>query len=203
MRRLLFCIPALLAVQFSLAQIEFAAGLSAGALTSQVHGDGYEGYYRMAPTGGAFVTMGFSEKIGTKLEFLFTPKGSRNKPNTEAGDFNTFKLGLNYITIPVSIQYKLRPEFHLEGGLYYGILISQKQEFNGIETPVTPPYNDGDLGGQIGATYYMSDKLALHIRQDLSLTPMRSAPDGAPPGVGWDGGGYNRALYFMFIYQLN
>jgi hypothetical protein len=197
---LLFCL--LFVGGSCFAQIAFKGGLSIGTLTSQVDGDGQEGFNKIAMSGGAFLDLEWSEKITTRMEINYTPKGGRNKPNTEDDEFETFKLSLNYVEIPLTLRYALDEGFSVDGGIYYGILLSSSQENDGVEYPITPAYNNADIGGHLGTTYFFTDHVAASIRYSLSILPMRSAPDAAQGTLGWDGGGYNRCISLLINYRF-
>lgn len=186
----------------SIGQIDFDGGLLAGGITSQVHGDGYGGFNKVGISAGAFVLLGFNETSALRIDMLFAQKGSRNKPDTEAGDFTTFKLQLDYIEIPVLYSWTFRDEISFEVGPYAARLVNSGQENNGNDFEINPPYNDWDIGACAGFSYEITPRLLGVARYTQSILPIRDKPSGAQQTTTWNAGGYNYALSLMFGYKL-
>lgn len=184
------------------AQLGFDGGVKVSAITSQVAGDTYAGYNKIGISGGAFVKILFSDKSATKLEILYTQKGSRNKQDPKNPGLNYYRLAFNYIEIPLSYVYS-KNLLNVEAGLYYGILLSSSQDTGGGEVAVTPPYFKYDVGGQLGVLYYLiEEKLALGIKWSNSILPIRTPPSGTPSGLAYISGGYNSALLLGLEYTF-
>ncbi|MFT4678245.1 MAG: hypothetical protein ACI84C_002599 [Flavobacteriales bacterium] len=155
-------------------QVGFKGGLTFGPVTSQVHGDGIAGFYKVGISAGALVEMTFTERIGSRLEILYTPKGSRSRPDSL--NQNYYKLSLQYVEIPLSINFNY-DKFQFDAGIYTGILIRQREFFSpGIAFAPNPPYNTIDVGGHIGCRYMLGEKWFAHARYSQSILPIRSAP---------------------------
>ena len=184
------------------AQIGFRGGILAGATTSQVAGDSYAGFNKIGLSAGPFVRMVFGSEGSMKMSMLYSQKGSRNKPDTEAGDFSYFKLKLNYIEVPVSYEYT-RNNLRFEGGLYFAYLMTQKEDFGPGEGDPVPAYNDYDFGGQIGLTYQIvPESVFTSITVSNSLTSIRKAPPSQTRIIGYDGQGYNHAINIHLGFQF-
>ncbi len=109
---------------------------------------------RLAPNFGAFVEIGVTERFSVQPEVNYAGQGGKRvgvQPITEPipglpmlppgsyfyGDFkNTAKL--TYIEVPVLAKYKFgpndRPRFYINGGPFYGRLVSAKTETEGSST---------------------------------------------------------------------
>lgn len=193
---------AVLITSSSIAQIEFQGGISFGAITSQVHGDGYQGFNKIGLSGGPYVKMEFSETSAVRIDILYAQKGSSNNPDTEAGDFNTFKLKLDYIEIPILYSWAFREHISFDIGPYAALLINSSQISNGNDFDINPPYNDWDIGASAGVTYNISYHWNAVLRYSSSILPMRDAPDSAQQTATWNAGGYNYALALLLGYRF-
>lgn len=173
-RTLLFtCVLCILCLS-TYSQVGFKGGLTFGAVTSQVHGDGIAGFYKVGISAGALVELKFSERLGARMEILYTPKGSRSRPDSL--NQNYYKLSLQYIEIPLSLNFNY-DKFQFDFGPYVGLLIRQREFFSpGLAFTVSPPYNPVDLGGHIGCRYMLGEKWFAHARYSQSILPIRNAP---------------------------
>lgn len=90
----------------------------------------------------------------------------------------------------------------LEGGLSYGILISQYEEVNGYEYDrITPEFAFGDLSLNIGFFFAVTDHIKFNFRYSNSILPVR--PHGSGATYRLNKGQYNSVLSFVFFYQFN
>ena len=77
----------------------FKGGLIAGAVTSQISGDGLGGWDKFGLAAGAWVNVPFSDRSSATMTMKFINKGSRTKRDTI--NFETFGYYLNYIEVPL------------------------------------------------------------------------------------------------------
>ncbi len=155
-------------------QVGFRGGLTAGPITSQVHGDGIAGFFKVGVSAGALVEMTFNKRLSTRMEILYTPKGSRSRPDSL--NLYYYKLSLQYIEIPLGLNFNY-DKFQFGFGPYFGLLIRQREYFSpGLAFAVNPPYNPVDFGGHIGCRYMLGEKWFAHARYSQSILPIRNAP---------------------------
>ena len=182
------------------AQFDFSAGFEAGLVTSHILGDGNPGFNKIGPAGGAFVKVGFSEKIAGRMQINYAAKGSRSRPDTQAGNFNQTGFNVNYFEIPISVMWNMGDAISLDAGLYFAVLLRQRDlhdgTFGDIET-----YNSTDIGSQIGATWDFSDKYYLHTRYSFSVLPTSGSLEENVAN-GRIGGQQNHCVYIMIGLKL-
>ncbi len=101
-----FCNAVLLMFTFlACSQSPFYAGISFGAITSQVDGDGYGGYNKSGIHGGVWVSRNFSDNYSYLLEISYRPKGSKNSLKSNEDEIDYYKLNLHYVEVPITIRY--------------------------------------------------------------------------------------------------
>ncbi|MBL7941279.1 MAG: PorT family protein [Flavobacteriales bacterium] len=191
----------LLAASIGVAQSEFTGGIIAGAVTTQVSGDGLGGWNKFGGTGGAWVNMSFSERYGLTMAMQFVQKGSRKPADPGNGDYNTFAYRLNYIDVPVMVSYKrasARTPIQFNAGLYAGVLISQEQLYNGSTTGITPPFNGYDIGAAGGASLWLGERSFVEFRISTSILPSRNSPNPTNAWSYYEQGNYNQVLHLMY-----
>ncbi len=154
----------------------FNTGLIAGLSGSQIEGDGYGGYRKIGLIGGGFVGFNISEKVATQFEIYFINKGSFDAAHPDKGDYDKFSVNLNYIEVPLIINYKIsRKKIKIEAGLYLAKLVGTpklENEFGSIFVTQFP-FKSFDFGGLIGASYKINKHFSCNLRSKNSIIPIR------------------------------
>ncbi|MEW6131528.1 MAG: porin family protein [Acidobacteriota bacterium] len=135
--------------------IGFKGGISVPQLSSKQSNELSRDYKsRLAPNFGGFVEVGLKEKLAFQVELNFAGQGGKRdgiQPISIAppglptlpegfyyyGDFkNVAKL--NYLEVPLMLKYKFgeqdKKRLYLNGGVYYGGLLTAKQVTSGNST---------------------------------------------------------------------
>lgn len=101
---------------------------------------------------GLFVKREFTKKIYSTLEFRYINKGSIYEFTSQYGTRSGETLYLNYIEIPVSVGYKIKPfkrTYYLESGLAFAKMISSNIQasdlINRIGTPNANAFKRTDI----------------------------------------------------------
>ncbi len=198
----------------------FYGGIKAGVNVSQVDGDGFGGFKKIAPFGGVYVRNTFGNNLGGMLEIKYKHKGAKEVRRNEAGVvFFKHEIRLDYIEIPVTLNFKIekllipslinyefRNDMFLEFGISYSYLISAKEvEGDGSTyTPLARPYNSYDLLTHQGFTYRMSDNFLISFRHYWTffffMFPIREHPGGSK--YWFDHGEYNRNAELSVMYEF-
>ncbi len=181
------------------AQQRFVAGLKAGVSTSQVAGDTYSGYNKAGFAGGASVTGNFSEKWTGQFEIMYIQKGSQHNGNPDKGDYNYYFLKLNYIEVPLLLQYH-QGKFTYEAGPGIGFLIGEQEFFNFQDLTGLNPFNKTELAVNLGINYTIYKNLGISWRFSHSLTAIRPHASGASRW--YNPGQMNNLLAFTLTYRF-
>ncbi len=166
----------------------FYGGLVAGTSFTQVDGDAYAGYHKVGFNAGAIVYARLADKLAGSLEILFSQKGSRGHYVQEIralGEFLTdYKINLNYVEVPVMLNYFDRRRSHFGAGLSYSQLITSEEFIKTDKRVVDPtpyPFRKADLNIVLSGNLHLWKGLFLNARFQYSAIPIRT---NHPPGFG-------------------
>ncbi len=167
----------------------FYGGLVLGGNLAQIDGDGFAGYRKIGLNAGAIVYWKFGEKVGSTLEILYSQKGSRgvsgvNSPYS-GSSFAKYAINLNYIELPVLLQYFMSERYHVGIGASYNALINTEEYFKMPEKVTFPettfPFNKYSVDLVLSGNMMIWQGLMINARYQYSLTPVRQAWN-VPPG---------------------
>lgn len=143
---------------------------------------------------GVFANIPLAEKFSIQPELLFSQLGSKtedifihNSENSSTKHEYTYKTNLNYLTLPVMIQYNILPQLYVEAGPEFGLLLGGKINgdgrseviFEGTTTTGTESfsenitmklYNKFNFGIGIGAGYYFTQNFGVTARFTAGIT---------------------------------
>jgi hypothetical protein len=155
--------------QTAMAQLKF--GLKAGANITKVDGKAFEDEFRYGYHAGGFVEIGLGGKLSIQPEVLFNQYQTRvdssfkNVYENVLNFSDNRNIKLNYLSVPVVLNYKLANILSLQVGPQFGILIDQDKSLfkNGEEA-----FSKGDFSMLGGAQINIS-KLRLTGRYIVGL----------------------------------
>ena len=152
-RNLLLILAVLFVAQASFAQ--FSLGVKAGANITKVDGRSFKDEFKYGYHLGGFATIPVGGKFSIQPEVLFNQFQTRTDStfrniyqNAFSGDNN---VKLNYLSIPLLLNYKLGSILSLQAGPQFGILLDQNKALlqNGKDA-----FDKGDFsmlgGAQLG-----------------------------------------------------
>lgn len=126
----------------------FKLGIKAGANINKVDGRSFKEEFKLGYQIGGFATIGLSKKLAIQPEVLFNQ--SNTTASTQFQDIYTSAVSpdylkevkLNYLTIPILLNYNLTKGIALQAGPQFGILLDQDKTLlsNGAEA-----FKKGDL----------------------------------------------------------
>jgi hypothetical protein len=133
---------------------QFTVGVKAGANLTKIDGKSFKEEFKTGYHAGAFAMIGLGDKFGIQPEVLWNQTKTRTDTtikNLPSDAFSAFKNGevkLDYLSIPVLLNYKFIGNFlSLQAGPQFGILLNKDKNLlqNGKEA-----FKGGDfslLGG--------------------------------------------------------
>ena len=181
------------------AQKRFNVGLKAGICTSQVEGDSYSGFNKVGFDGGIFLNAKFNDKWTAQFEMIFIQKGSKHIPNPDKNDTRYYYLGLNYMEVPVLLQYHLQ-KFIFEAGPGFGFLINSNEYDENGAVFAALPFHKMEFSGQAGICYSIYKNFSIDWRYSNSLFPIRGFKSGE--WRWYNPGQRNNVLTFTLTYQF-
>jgi hypothetical protein len=150
---------------------QFHLGIKAGANITKVDGKSFKQEFRYGYSVGGFAEIGLGPKFHLQPEVLFNQYSSTLDSNYKAVYQNVIssdqsKVKLNYLSIPVLLDYKLLGPIHLQAGPQFSVLMNQNKNFlqNGQDA-----FKHGDFafvaGAQIKlASFRVSGRYAIGLR---------------------------------------
>ena len=142
---------ALLFSQLMMAQ--FHIGVKAGANITKVDGQSFKQQFEYGYNLGGFAEIKLSDKLSFQPEVLFNQYTSTLDSSYKSIYENVItsdqtKVKLNYLTIPLLLDYKFLGPIHLQAGPQFGILMNQDKNFlqNGEAA-----FKSGDFSMALGA----------------------------------------------------
>src|SRR6476620_2152302 len=116
------------------AKAQFDVGIKAGANINKVEGKTFKDEFNYGYLLGGFARIGLGNKLGIQPEVLFSQYQTKTSSNpsdiwADAGsDITNKKVKLNYLSIPIMLNYKLAGNFlALQAGPQFGILLNNDE----------------------------------------------------------------------------
>jgi hypothetical protein len=177
----------------------FTGGITGGISVNQIDGDEYKGYNMLGATGGAYVQTNKAGKWQIQGEIKYFLKGAEQKPTPDNPNF--YKVHLNYVQIPVLVNYYLNERIFPEAGIAAGYLFwaREDRDGNGFHTP-DKAFSPIDLSFEGGMNFQITKVIRANIRLSYSIIPIRQNPGGQV--FRFDLGQYNSSLSFNLYYKI-
>ena len=155
--RLSVLLVSILLAQATMAQ--FHLGVKGGANITKVDGKSFRDEFRYGYHLGGFMEIGLGKKLSIQPEVLFNQYQTRADSSfahvyQNAVDFSNYRdVKLNYLSIPIMLNYKVGSLLTLQAGPQYGILMDQNKNLlqNGKGA-----FKNGDFSLAGGATINLS-----------------------------------------------
>ena len=187
------------------------AFLIAGAASAQ-HGNAPKGHISIGIKGGVNLynihndnSTTYDPKVGFNLgllghihvakhfalqpEIQYSVQGAKYTANNS----NT-KVNLNYINVPVLLQYMWDNGFRLQAGPQAGFLVSAKSKIDDNSVDIKDNYKPLDLGVSFGAGYiHPSTGIGIDARYNLGLNNINKTGDVASANRG-----FQLSLFYIF-----
>lgn len=150
-------------------------GVKAGATLGKIDGQSFKDGYNFGIHAGFFAEIGLGEKFGIQPEVLFNQTKTQVKESIDAGD--VLKQGskghLNYLSIPVLLNFKPAQILTIQAGPQFGILMNKDNSLvaNGKEA-----FKSGDFAIALGAQVNLGS-LKVYGRYNIGLSDARDVSD--------------------------
>ena len=142
---------------------QFTPGIKAGV--SFAHLSGFTGNDRVGVHGGLFLHHTIDAHWCVQPEILYSSEGQRY---FDAGEERT--LALNYIQVPVMIQYYATRQFYFEAGPQFGLLINAQDKGNDGDFNAKSDFPTGQVGINIGLGMNFTHQVGIYGRYCFGLT---------------------------------
>lgn len=133
-----------------------------------------------------------NERFALQPEVVYSTQGSKGKVLGQ-----DVKLNLNYVNVPILLQYMFDNGFRLQAGPQLGVLVSAKNEVNKVEVNQKDNYNNIDLGASFGLGYVNpKSNFGIDARYNLGLTDIHETGSGSSYNRGFQLG-----LFYLFKHN--
>jgi outer membrane protein with beta-barrel domain len=137
----------------SWAMAQFHIGIKGGTNIVKVDGKSFKDEFRYGYNLGGFAEIGLGKKFSLQPEVMFNQLSTTLDSNykniyQDIISSDQSKVKLNYLTIPLILDYKFLGPLHLQAGPQFSILMDQNKNFlqNGAEA-----FKHGDFAMAMGA----------------------------------------------------
>lgn len=155
------------------AQVQF--GPKAGANFSNFSGSDASGAkMQVGFYGGGFARLSITDNIKIQPELLFSGQGSKYEENIE-GQLLKYNTHLNYISVPVMVQYHAGSGFYGETGPQISLLMSAKAKGSGETLDIKDSYKKSEFAWGFGLGYQLSNGIGINARYILGLSKLDEA----------------------------
>ena len=158
---------------------QFHVGIKGGVNITKVDGEAFRDEFRYGYHLGGFAELGLGGKLGIQPEVLWSQYQTRVDSSFSDVYENSLHISnyqdvkLNYLTIPILLNYKLGSLLSLQAGPQFGILLDQSKNLvqNGQEA-----FKNGDFSLVGGAQIHIS-KIRLQGRYFVGLNNISDISD--------------------------
>lgn len=158
----------LIVFSFTVKSQDFKSKLILGVNACQVDGDQNGGYNKFGPRFGFGISYPISDKMDFGFEMLFSHKGSQTKQDKDNPGLAIIKYRYNYIELPLIASYNFK-QWSLHAGLAPAYLINARADEGGGFVDMEN-IKKVDFLSNFGASYKLSDKVAVEARSQYSIT---------------------------------
>ncbi len=165
----------LVAGTFAFAQTSPTFGIKAGVNVSSLSDDGFDDTKsKVGFSGGLFMNAPLSEQFSIQPEVLYSQMGAKIEGKFANTAYSTTR-SLDYITVPVMVQFRATPAFYIEAGPEFGFLVSAKDKdtvgnFSTTNQIDTDNFNTFNMGLGLGLGFDITKNVGVNARYVAGFT---------------------------------
>lgn len=119
--------------------------------------------------GGTFANIPVSQSFSVQPEVLYSRIGGKD---------SEVKVNMDYIVVPILLQYNPLTNLYLEVGPQFGFMVSAKGKSRGLSADLKDNFRTFDLGLGLGAGYYFTSNIGVNVRYVAGLTDVIKDREG-------------------------
>ncbi len=146
-------------------QAQVSYGAKAGANLYNFSGDDADGFdSKIGFNVGGFVNIPVSETFSVQPELVFSAEGAKTSISSVDANYN-----MNYLNIPIMLQYNNPSGFYAEAGPQIGLLMSAKVKVDSESEDVKDSFKGTNISLGVGVGYRLPNGLGFGARYNLGL----------------------------------
>ncbi|MBK8951725.1 MAG: PorT family protein [Chitinophagaceae bacterium] len=176
----------------SQAQVSF--GAKAGLNLYNFSGSDADGFdSKVGFNVGGLVNIPVSDNFSVQPELIFSTEGAKASEGSVTMNYN-----MNYLNIPIMLQYNTASGFYAEAGPQIGLLMSAKVKVDSESEDIKDSFKSTNFSLGIGLGYRLANGLGFGARYNLGLGNIVDETDvdvklgGFPVGVSFKFGGTSK-----------
>ena len=183
-----------------------------GVNATKVNGDEVDGYHKFGLNAGLGAIIPFGNNWSVSLENIYNQKGAHQRKRVNDSLDGSYDLKLNYLEVPVLLQYTDKDIVTFGAGMSWGRLVGIFEQRNGYEMPGTTLesgiYRGSDLNILLDVKFRLIDRLRFNVRYAYSLRPIATreiidSKTGKPNIRDQYNGMFTFRLYYVFNEKLS
>lgn len=172
---------------FATAQIQ--PGIKAGVNVYSLGGDGVDVNSKVGMHFGGLAHIHMSDVLALQPEIVFSMQGAKDP------DDDDNKLNLNYLNIPVLLQYMFGDGFRVQAGPQIGFLLSAKQKVGSTSVDVKEGFNSIDFSIPVGISYKRASGFGVDLRYAFGVSNINDGSDKITNG------GLQFGVFYQFAHR--
>jgi hypothetical protein len=183
-----------------------------GVNATQVDGDEVYGYHKFGLNTGLAAIVPFGNNFAVTLENIYNQKGAHQRVRFSDSLDGSYDLKLNYLEVPVLVQYTDKDIVTFGAGMSWGRLVGISERKNGYDVPGTTLesgiYRSSDLNILIDVKFRLIERLRLNVRYAYSMRPIATrevidSKTGVPNIRDQYNGMFTFRLYYVFNERIS
>ncbi len=181
-----------------------------GVNATQVDGDEVYGYHKFGLQAGVAAIVPFGDHWAVTVENIYNQKGAHQRPLYQDSLDGSYDLKLNYLDIPVLVQYTDKDVATFGAGMSWGRLVGISEQRNGYPMPETTLesgiYRSSDINILLDVKFRIIERLRFNVRYAYSVRPIATreivdSKTGKPNIRDQYNGMFTFRLYYVFNEQ--
>jgi hypothetical protein len=178
MKKIGLILSALFAIVVVNAQIP-QFGIKGGVNVSNVNSnEGTATSSRLGFHVGALAHIHLGSSFAIQPEAMYSSQGFKYVENDPGPYKGEHSVALDYVNVPVLLQYMIGTGFRLETGPQLGVLVNVADRLNGTDTKLleNSDFKTTDFAWVFGAGLMSNSGLGIDVRYNLGLSNIRNIP---------------------------
>ena len=184
----------------------------AGVNATQVDGDEVFGYHKFGLNAGLAAIVPFDDHWAISIENIYSQKGAHQRSVYLDSLDGSYDLKLNYLDVPVLLQYTDKDIATFGAGMSWGRLVGITEQRNGYPLTGTTLqsgiYQSSDFNILLDVKFRIIDRLRFNVRYAYSIRPIATrevidSKTGKPNIRDQYNGMFTFRLYYVFNEKIS